>query len=116
MPFLCKHREDIDAVVHTTAIVHNMLLQRDGFASKHDDVDPGFYLNDVVQDDDAEEGWRPVQVPGMVVGPMDDYVGQGMQLQRSVGAEREAGYASFREKLLHHVHFMARNGMLQHNH
>jgi hypothetical protein len=115
MPFLCKHREDIDAVVHTTAIVHNMLLKSDGLAQKFDDVDPNFYLNDV-EDGDAEEGWRPVHNEGVVVGPMDDYVGQGLQMWRSVGSEREAGYASFREKLVHHVHYMSRNGMLQHNH
>ena len=92
-----------------------MLLKSDGLAQKFDDVDPNFYLNDV-EDDGAEEGWRPVQNEGVVVGPMDDYVGQGLQMQRSVGAEREAGYASFREKLVHHVYFLSRNGMLQHNH
>lgn len=116
MPFLCKQRENIDAVVHTTAIVHNMLLQSDGYASKFDDVDPTFYANDVDQDEYAEDGWRPVQNDGMIVGPMDDYVGQGLPLHRTVGAETERGYASFREKLMHHVHFVYRNRMLQHNH
>jgi hypothetical protein len=37
-------------------------------------------------------------------------------LQRTVGAETERGYESFREKLIHHVHFMRLNRMLQHNH
>lgn len=116
MPFLCKQREDIDAVVHTSAIVHNMLLQKDGYASKFDDVDPAFYANDVDQDDDAEVGWRPIQNDGRVVGPMDDYLGEGLQLQRTVGAETEPGYTSFREKLVQHAHYMRHNGLLQHNH
>ena len=120
MPFLCEKREDIDAVVHTSAIVHNMLLQKDGYSSKFDDIDPTFYSNDVVQNEDVEEGWRPVQdvvlSNGMVVGPMDDYSGEGLQMHRTVGAETEAGYQSFREKLVHHVHFMSRNALLQHNH
>jgi hypothetical protein len=117
MPFLCKHREDVDAVVHTTAIVHNMLLQHDGFASKFDDIDPGFFLNDVeAQEDDNEPGWRPVRHNGLIVGAMEDYTGVGLRLQRCVGAEKESGYDSFREKLVHHVHFMRTNGWLQHNH
>jgi hypothetical protein len=117
MPFLCKHREDVDSVVHTTAIVHNMLLQHDGFASKFDDIDPAFFLNDVeAQEDDNEPGWRPVRHNGLIVGAMEDYTGVGLQLQRCVGAEREAGYNSFRETLVRHVHFMRTNGWLQHNH
>ncbi len=120
MPFLCAKREDIDAVVHSSAIVHNMLLQKDGYSSKFDDVDPTFYANDVEQDEYNEDGWRPVESVvlsnGMVVGPMDDYEGQGLQMQRTVGAETEPGYALFREKLVHHVHYISRNGLLQHNH
>jgi hypothetical protein len=107
---------DIDAVVHTTAILHNMLLLHDGFASKFDDIDPGFYGNDVVENEYAEVGWRPVRNNGVVVGALEDNVGQGLRLQRCVGAEIEAGYSSFRQKLVQHAHFMRHNGLLQHNH
>lgn len=116
MPFLCEQREDIDNVVHTSAIVHNMLLQSDGLAQRFDDIDPGFYANDVEQGEDAEEGWRPVHNAGVIVGPMDDYVGEGLRMHRCVGAELEPGYHAMREKLLHHVHFMYRDRRLQHNH
>ena len=64
------------------------------------------------QDEDAEDGWRPVQNDGMVVGPMDDYLGEGLQLQRTVGAEIEPGYTSFREKLVQNAHYMRFNGLL----
>ena len=93
-----------------------MLLQHDGFAQKFDDIDPAFYGNDVADDGDAEIGWRPVRNNGIIVGAMEDYAGQGLQLQRCVGAEMEQGYRSFREKLVCHVHFMSCNGLLQHNH
>ncbi len=116
MPFLCKHKEDIDSVVHTTAIVHNMLLAHDGFAQKFDDIDPGYFGNDVEEQEDDEPGWRPVHYNGVAVGAMDDYMGQGLRMHRIVGAEMEAGYQSFRQKLVHHVHFMRTNGLLQHNH
>jgi hypothetical protein len=67
MPFLCKHREDVDSVVHTTAIVHNMLLQHDGFSSKFDDIDAAFFTNDVeAREDENEPGWRPVRHNGLI--------------------------------------------------
>jgi hypothetical protein len=116
IPFLCKHKEDIDSVVHTAAIVHNKLLEHDGFAQKFDDIDPGYFVNDVEAQEDDEPGWRPVRNNGVVVGAMDDYLGQGLRLQRCVGAEREVGYQSFREKLAIHAHFMRTNSLLQHNH
>ncbi len=120
MPFLCKHKEDIDSVVHTAAIVHNKLLAHDGFAQKFDDIDQSdpeyFATNDVEAQEDDEPGWRPVRNNGVVVGAMDDYLGQGLKLQRCVGAEREVGYQSFREKLAMHAHFMRTNGLLQHYH
>jgi hypothetical protein len=116
MPFLCKQKEDIDSVVHTAAIVHNKLLEHDGFAQKFDDIDPAYFANDVEAQEDDEPGWRPVRNNGVVVGAMDDYLGQGLQLQRCVGAEREVGYQAFREKLAMHAHFMRTNGLLQHNH
>ena len=123
MPFLCKTMEQIDATVHTAAIVHNMLLEHDGLAARFDDVDAGFELNDVNAnaDDDvdgeAEDGWRPVHHHnGDIVGPMDDFGGRGIQLQRAFGAEKERGYDSFREKLVQHAHFMYRNRAMQHNH
>ncbi len=116
MPFICKSKEKIDAVVHTSAILHNMLLKHDGYASKFDDIDPNFNLNDVEENEDNEEGWRAVRHNGVVVGPLDDYGGEGLSLHRSVGSEVEAGYDSFREKLVQHVHFCSRNSLLQHNH
>ena len=87
MPFLCQHKEDIDSVVHTAAIVHNKLLEHDGFAQKFDDIDPSYFANDVEAQEDDEPGWRPVRnhgicFNGVVVGAMDDYTGQGLQLQR----------------------------------
>jgi hypothetical protein len=116
MPFLCKRREDIDAVVHTSAIVHNKLLEYDGFAAKFDDVDPGFNLNDVDRNEDDEDGWRAVRYRGVVVGALDEWGGQGLVLQRAVGAEIEDGYDSFRERLVHSTHFMLQNGLLGHRH
>jgi len=120
MPFLCKTMEQINATVHTAAIVHNMLLEHDGLAARFDDVDVGFELNDVNanadDDGDNEEGWRPVRHNGVIVGPLDDYGGQGMRLERAIGAEIEPGYQSFREKLVQHAHFVYRNRMFQHNH
>jgi hypothetical protein len=116
MPFLCKSKEKIDAVVHTSAILHNMLLKYDGYAAKFDDIDPHFNVNDVAEDEDNEEGWRAVRHNGVVVGPLDEHGGEGLILQRMVGAEIEPGYDSFRQKLVQHVHFCARNRQLQHNH
>jgi hypothetical protein len=117
MPFLCKDQSQIDDTVHTAAIIHNMLLQSDGLAQRFDDVDPSFHWHDIETGDvDVEEGWRAVRHYGDVVGPMDDYGGVGLRLERTVGAELETGYYSFREKLVQHVHFMSRNGLLQHHH
>ena len=59
---------------------------------------------------------EPLANPVRSQGAMEDYTGVGLRLQRCVGAERESGYDSFREKLVHHVHFMRTNGWLQHNH
>ena len=75
MPFLCKRREQIDATVHTAAILHNMLLKYDGHAVRFDDMNPAFEMNDVQRDDDVEEGWRAVRVAGVEVGPLDEYGG-----------------------------------------
>jgi hypothetical protein len=117
MPFLCKKKEKIDAVVHTAAILHNMLLKYDGYAAKFDDVDPNFEINDVEENEDNEVGWRPVRNrDGVVVGPLDEFGGEGLTLQRMVGAEIEVGYDSFRQNLVQHVHFCSRNRLLQHNH
>jgi len=117
MPFLCRKQNQIDATVHTAAIIHNMLLQNDGLAQRFDDIDESFNWHDVEADvEDPEDGWRAVHHNGDVVGPMDDYGGVGLRMDRTVGAELEAGYFSFREKLVQHVHFLSRNGRLQHNH
>ncbi len=116
MPFLCKRREQIDATVHTAAILHNMLLKYDGHAVRFDDMNPAFELNDVQRDDDVEEGWRAVRVQGVEIGPLDEYGGRGLQLHRGIGQELEPGYNEFREKLVRHVHYLTLYGELQHRH